>query len=287
MTVSLASSSNASFRWWRDAPSSAKRALIAAGLGWMLDAFDVMLYSLVLASLMRGASASDEPTAAAARSVTLRRRRRRRPRSSACIADRFGRTRALMCSVLALLGLHRRVRLRAGRSRSSRCSACCSGSAWAASGRAGRRWSRRRGRASIAARRSASCRAPGRSATPRRRSSRLVLPRYGWRAVFFVGVLPALLHHVDPAERRGAGDLEARAASRQSRLQAALRARHRRPHVALTLMNACTLFAWWGFNLWLPGYLALPVAQGGVGLQHRDDVRVRRGRCRSGCGSAT
>ena len=31
-------------------------------------------------------------------------------------------------------------------------------------------------------------------------------------------------------------------------------------------MNACTLFAWWGFNLWLPGFLALPVAQGGVGL---------------------
>jgi MFS family permease len=31
-------------------------------------------------------------------------------------------------------------------------------------------------------------------------------------------------------------------------------------------MNACTMFAWWGFNLWLPGYLSLPVAQGGVGL---------------------
>ena len=25
--------------------------------------------------------------------------------------------------------------------------------------------------------------------------------------------------------------------------------------VAITLMNACTMFAWWGFNLWLPGYL--------------------------------
>ena len=27
-------------------------------------------------------------------------------------------------------------------------------------------------------------------------------------------------------------------------------------------MNACTLFAWWGFNLWLPGYLSLPAAAG-------------------------
>ncbi len=36
--------------------------------------------------------------------------------------------------------------------------------------------------------------------------------------------------------------------------------------IAVTLMNACTMFGWWGFNLWLPGYLALPVDQGGVGL---------------------
>jgi MFS family permease len=37
--------------------------------------------------------------------------------------------------------------------------------------------------------------------------------------------------------------------------------------IALTLMNTCTLFAWWGFYLWLPSYLTQPAAQGGVGLQ--------------------
>ncbi len=31
-------------------------------------------------------------------------------------------------------------------------------------------------------------------------------------------------------------------------------------------MNACCLFAWWGFNLWVPAYLSLPVARGGIGL---------------------
>ena len=36
--------------------------------------------------------------------------------------------------------------------------------------------------------------------------------------------------------------------------------------LALTLMNSCTLFAWWGFNLWIPAYLSLPVARGGIGL---------------------
>jgi MFS family permease len=31
-------------------------------------------------------------------------------------------------------------------------------------------------------------------------------------------------------------------------------------------MNACTLFAWWGFNLWLPGFLSMPASSGGIGL---------------------
>jgi len=35
---------------------------------------------------------------------------------------------------------------------------------------------------------------------------------------------------------------------------------------ALTLMNASTMFAWWGLNLWIPSYLSLPVEQGGIGL---------------------
>jgi len=36
--------------------------------------------------------------------------------------------------------------------------------------------------------------------------------------------------------------------------------------IAITVMNAFTMFAWWGFNLWLPGYLSLPTVPGGVGL---------------------
>ncbi len=42
----------ASLAWLRDAPAASRKALLAASLGWMLDSFDVMLYSLVLASLM-------------------------------------------------------------------------------------------------------------------------------------------------------------------------------------------------------------------------------------------
>jgi MFS family permease len=31
-------------------------------------------------------------------------------------------------------------------------------------------------------------------------------------------------------------------------------------------MNGATMFAWWGLNLWIPAYLSLPIAQGGIGL---------------------
>ena len=34
-------------------------------------------------------------------------------------------------------------------------------------------------------------------------------------------------------------------------------------------MNACCLFAWWGFNLWVPSYLSLPAHAGGIGLPPR------------------
>jgi hypothetical protein len=40
------------------------------------------------------------------------------------------------------------------------------------------------------------------------------------------------------------------------------------PKVTLfvTLMNACTLFGWWGLNSWVPSYLALGPDRGGIGL---------------------
>src|SRR5688500_15112415 len=84
--------------WWRSGTDEGRRALIAAGLGWMLDSFDVMLYALVLSSLIPDLGMSKE-TAGLLGSVTLL--------AAAAggvffgvIADRFGRTRALMASVL-------------------------------------------------------------------------------------------------------------------------------------------------------------------------------------------
>ena len=82
------------FGWWRAGTPEGRRALLAGGLGWMLDSFDVMLYALVLATLMQDLEMS-KATAGVLGSITLV--------ASAVggivfgiIADRYGRTRALI-----------------------------------------------------------------------------------------------------------------------------------------------------------------------------------------------
>src|SRR5712691_1966171 len=78
--------------------SAQRRTLLAAALGWMLDAFDTMLYALVLAHVMRDLGMS-KGTAGLLNSLTLL--------ASGIggvafgfIADRVGRNRALMLSIL-------------------------------------------------------------------------------------------------------------------------------------------------------------------------------------------
>src|ERR1700726_477567 len=85
------------FNWPRDTTAAERQTLIAGGLGWMLDAVDVMLYSLVLAFLLREFARLTR-TAGFLNSLTLL--------GSAIgglvfgwIADRIGRTRALMASI--------------------------------------------------------------------------------------------------------------------------------------------------------------------------------------------
>src|SRR6476659_10700940 len=86
------------FGWWRVASAAPRRALIAASLGWALDAFDVMLFSLVLASVIADLGLT-KAQAGALGSITLL--------GGAVgglifghIADRFGRTRAMIASIL-------------------------------------------------------------------------------------------------------------------------------------------------------------------------------------------
>jgi MFS family permease len=107
------------------------------------------------------------------------------------------------------------------------------------------------------------------------------MPHFGWRGVFFVGVAPALLTLYI---RRNVAEPEAWLATNGSATQSPIlhevSVRHEDSlafvslfrgkllplTIALTFMNACCLFAWWGFNLWVPAYLSLPIQRGGIGL---------------------
>jgi MFS family permease len=84
--------------WLTDATPVQKRTLLAASLGWMLDSMDVLLYSMVLAYMMRdlgmrggtaGLMASLTLAASAVGGVAF-----------GIFADRFGRSRALTVSIL-------------------------------------------------------------------------------------------------------------------------------------------------------------------------------------------
>jgi MFS family permease len=255
------------FGFWRVAAPEARRALLAAAMGWGLDAFDIMLYALVLVALMKDLGMA-KSTAGLLGSLTLV--------ASALggvlfglIADRHGRTRALIGSILiysvftGACGLAQtivqlavfRVLLGLGMGGEWASGATLVSETWPpehrgkALGLVQSSWAIGYGAAALV--------------------TWVVMPTWGWRAVFFVGVLPALftawiLRRVEePAiwrEKRKAS------AASEHRFSDIFRGSMLPLTAAVTLMNAFTMFAWWGFNLWIPSYLQLPPDQGGIGL---------------------
>lgn len=95
--------------------------------------------------------------------------------------------------------------------------------------------------------------------------SALILPNFGWRALFLAGVLPALLtvfirRKVDePAVWRNRG-------SRASPWRDLFRPPHGRTTLIATILATTVLFAYWGLFTWLPGFLNAPREQGGAGM---------------------
>ncbi len=92
-----------------------------------------------------------------------------------------------------------------------------------------------------------------------------VLPAYGWRAMFLIGVLPALL---TVWIRRNVPEppvwLERTAPA--GSLWDIFRAPLRRVTIIATMLATTVLFAYWGVFTWLPGFLAAPKSAGGAGF---------------------
>ncbi len=265
-TELASASDNGMFAWWRAADGRARHAFVAASLGWMLDSFDVMLYSLVLASLIQdptlqlstavaGQLGALTLLSAAAGGVVF-----------GVLADRIGRKQALMAAVLiysvftAACGLVQNV---------AQLAVCRillgfgMGGEWATGVALVSETfpAKHRGKA-LAFVQSSWAIGYGLAALV----NLLVMPVWGWRGVFFVGVLPALFTMwirrkvEEPELWRRTPDA---ARGRISELFTPARAR---VTVFIILMNACCLFGWWGLNLWVPAYLNLPPERGGVGL---------------------
>ena len=263
--------------WWDEGSPQARRALLAASLGWMLDSFDVMLYALVLPSIIPDLGISKD-TAGLLASATL-------VASAAggmifgVIADRYGRRRALMASVLiysvftAACGFAQtvaqlavfRILLGIGFGGEWASGAALVSETWPAEHRGKAlgfmqsSWAIGYGVAAIA--------------------TMIVLPRWGWRGVFFVGILPAFLtlwirRYVEepPIWREARSTSSGQAQSRTdlavqgARIGDIFAGDMLKLTLAVTIMNAFTMFGWWGFNLWLPGYLSLPASSGGMGF---------------------
>jgi MFS family permease len=253
------------FLWPTGVTPAEWKSLLAGGLGWMLDAMDVMLYSLVLAFLIR-AIAMDTRTAGFLNSLTLI--------ASGIggllfgiLADRIGRTRSLMASILVY----------------SLSSAACGfshsvtqlaifrfilglgmGGEWtAAAALIAETWrAEHRGKA-LGLMQSSYAIGEAIAAL----IVAVVLPNFGWRAVFFVGVLPALLAFWVQASVPEPALWTQRSKSRSaSAMRALVSPPVLRTGGLATLMNACGMFGYWGLFTWIPAYLSLPAAQGGRGL---------------------
>jgi len=247
-----------------------RRTLLAAALGWMLDAFDVMLYSLVVAHIMTDLQMSKQ-SAGFLNTLTLL--------ASGIggvlfgfIADRIGRTRALMASILiysvcsfasglapsVLILAVFRFLLGLGLGGEWNTGATLVAETWPTHLRARAlaivqsSWAFGFALAAVVA--------------------GIMLPRTGWRYVFFVGILPAMLtlwiqkrvpeselwqQHRKAITKHGGTTIS---------FSELFGPPYRRRTLALLAMNTFGLFGWWGLFTWIPPYLSLPADQGGRGF---------------------
>ena len=226
---------------------------------------DVMLYSFVLAYLMTEFGMS-KSTGGLLNSLTLI----ASAISGFCfgvLADRFGRTRALMASILvysissAACGLSQsipqlavfRFLLGLGMGGEWTSGAALIAETWRAE---------HRGRA-LGLMQSTYAIGEAVAAV----TVLLVFPHFGWRAVFFAGVLPALLVLWI---YRGVPEPELWKNRTKQNNSAVLRKLLQREvlrnGLLATTMNAFSMFGYWGLFTWIPSFLSLPGSKGGRGL---------------------
>jgi MFS family permease len=95
-----------------------------------------------------------------------------------------------------------------------------------------------------------------------------ILPRFGWRALFLVGVLPAFFTIWIQRKVKEPEIWSAKTST--GRITDLFRPPLGRRTFLATALATSVLFAYWGLNTWLPGFLSAPKSQGGAGLNILD-----------------
>jgi len=246
-----------------------RRTLIAAALGWLLDGFDVMLYALVITAIVNDFSIS-EATAGKIATLTLF--------ASGIggmlfgwIADRIGRTKALMLSILT----YSFCSFASGLSTSVMMLGACRfilglgmGGEWNTGATlVAETWPTELRAKAISVMQSTWALGYAAAALV----SGIILRYHGnWRMVFFAGVLPALVVFW---MRKGVPESEmwlerkhGTVAAPQVNFSEIFSRSYIKTTAALTFMNFFGMFAWWGLFTWIPHYLLRPVSKGGRGF---------------------
>jgi MFS family permease len=245
-----------------DVPRSAWRALIAAQLGWMLDATDFLLFNFALLSIRTEFGLTNQEVTLPVMAALI---------ASAIggiafgrIADRIGRVRAMVISILvysvATAGMATaqnlwqliawRVLVGLGMGGEWSCGSVLVAETWPAKHRAKAMGIMQSGwaiGALIAAALSA-----------------LVLERFGWRVLFLIGAAPAILAFF---VRRTVEEPQIwRERTETARWSEIFAPQYRRSVILATLLASSVLLAFWGVTTWLPAFLATPIRDGGAGL---------------------
>src|SRR5260370_3695670 len=245
-----------------------RRTLIAAALGWLLDGFDVMLYALVINAVVSDFGIS-KATAGKIATLTLL--------ASVIggvlfgwIADRIGRTKALMLSILT----YSLCSFASGLSTSIAMLAVCRfmlglgmGGEWNTGATlVAETWPTELRAKAISAVQSSWALGYAAAALV----SGIVLKYSNWRVVFFVGVLPALvvfwIRKDVPESEMWLTRKHGTPAAPQIEFSEIFSRPYLKTTMALLFMNFFGMFAWWGLFTWIPSYLQLPVSKGGRGF---------------------